>query len=158
MHKYYPHGQPDAETYLENYFEQILNHWVWHVGNYLLQKKGASIHFVFYERLLHDFAAELQHLPDYLEISLSRASQESIAGEVHFSSLKSDNPRHVQQGKANRWKAQLSEAQKEKARQLAGPLMYLLNYPLEEDEEQMPAFPEQQFVPKVNRILKQISS
>lgn len=158
MQKYYPHGQPDAETYLENYFEQILNHWVWHVGNYLLQKKEASIHFVFYERLLHDFSNELQRLLSYLGIRLSEEAISSIGAEVHFSSLKSDSPRHVHQGKSNRWMTQLSGAQKEKARQLAGPLMNLLSYPLEDHEEQLPSLPEQQFTSKVSRILKQMSA
>jgi aryl sulfotransferase len=157
MLKYYPHGQPDPERYLNSYFEQIMHHWVWHVGNYLLQRSEVPIHFVFYERLLHDFPAELQRLLDYLEISLDDEGKEAIGRAVHFSSLQKGHANHVRKGKSNRWKQQLSEAQKAKARQLAGPLMSLLHYPLEEEGAQLPSLPEQQADQKIRQTLQAIS-
>jgi aryl sulfotransferase len=154
MLKYYPHGQPDPGTYLKNHFDQIMNHWVWHVGNYLLQRSEVPMHFVFYERLLHDFPAELQRLLDFLEISLDKNATEEITSAVHFSSLKKGHTNHVRKGKSGRWKQELSPAQQERARKLAAPLMSLLNYPLHADEIKQPTLPEQQHDHKVQHILK----
>lgn len=158
MLKYYPHGQSAQEAYLKNYFDQIINHWVWHVGNYLLQRSEVSIHFVFYERLLHDFHAELQRLLNYLEIPLDERATEKIASAVHFSSLKPEHSNHLRKGKSDRWKKQFSEEQKVKAQQLAGPLMSLLNYPLETKEEKLPALPEQEYDQKINSILEEMNA
>ncbi|MFP4094382.1 MAG: sulfotransferase domain-containing protein [Cyclobacteriaceae bacterium] len=156
MQKYYPHGQPDVETYLQNYFDQIMHHWVWHVGNYLLQRSEVPIHFVFYERLLHDFPTELQRLLDYLQLSLTPAARQKIADDVHFSSLKKGHANHVRKGKSNRWKQQFNEAQQERTRKLAGPLMSLLSYSLHASKEMLPSLPEQQYSHKINLMLKEM--
>lgn len=143
MQKHYPSPYSSPEEFMEKEYERLLERWVWFVGNYLLHKEELDIHFVFYERLLHDFSNELGFLLSYLDISLSQKEQQKIAEAVTFSSMKSKSPKHLNKGKYGKWAQQLDEHQKELAIEKAGDIMQWLNYPLDlaERENGLPSLP-----------------
>lgn len=131
MKKYYPSPYSSAEEFLEEEFGVLLEQWVWFVGNYILQKEQLDLHFVFYERLLHDFENELKALLRYLDLDLSLKDQQEIKNAVSFSNMKNKSPKHLDKGKYGKWAEQLNENQKLIAVEKAGYLLQLLNYPLE---------------------------
>lgn len=144
MQKHYPTSYASPEEYFEGEYQRLLEQWVWFVGNYLLHKEELDIHFVFYERLLHDFENEFQSLIAYLETPLSREEQREIANAVIFSSMKNQSPKHLNKGKSGKWVDQLDQKQKDVAVRKAGKLMNWLDYPLTEGEafEKLPKVPD----------------
>ena len=139
MQKHYPSSYSSSEEYFEEEYEKLVDQWVWFTGNYLLHKEELDIHFVFYERLLHDFDRELKRLLQYLELDLTEQQQKEIADAVTFSSMKDKSPKHLQKGKSRKWEKQLSEEQKFLTADRAGALMEWLNYPLKaQDKNTLP--------------------
>ena len=57
--------------------------------------------------------------------------------------MKYKNPNHVQKGQKYRWTDQLSEAQIGMAKEITGPLLDILNYPVRANEADstLPRFP-----------------
>ena len=143
MQKHYPSPYSSPEEFMENEYERLVERWVWFVGNYLLHKEELDIHFVFYERLLHDFPNELKSLLSYLGISLTQQEQQDIAEAVTFSSMKSKSPKHLNKGKYGKWAQQMDYGQKELAIEKAGDLMQSLSYPLHPSggESRLPSLP-----------------
>lgn len=143
MQKYYPTSYANSEEYMQHEYEKLLDQWVWFVGNYLLHKKELNIQFIFYERLLHDFPAELNSLLKYLEIPLSQKQQQEIADAVTFSNMKNKSPEHLPKGRSGKWIDQLNQNQKDLVIEKAGILMQWLNYPLipNEAENYLPCLP-----------------
>ncbi len=131
MRKYYPKvNEPDPDTYLKRQLEGLIRHWVQHVGGYLIHKKDLQIHIVFYERLLHSFDIEINHLLEYLGIELDKEVIEHIKSEVDLMCMKSENPHHVRKGKSGEWINALTDAQKNQVIRIAGPMFEILNYPI----------------------------
>ncbi|MDT0686239.1 sulfotransferase domain-containing protein [Autumnicola psychrophila] len=159
MKKHYPSHYSSPEEFMENEFENLLERWVWFYGNYLLHKEELDIHFVFYERLLHDFPAELKYLLDYLQVSLSQKEQKELEEAVTFSNMKSKSPKHLNKGKFGKWVDQLNQKQKELAIEKTGDLMQYLNYPLEmtEGQEKLPSLTSNIPQDKLKEILQDIS-
>lgn len=141
MQKFRPTSYSSPEDFLAHEYERLLEQWVWFYGNYLLHRHELDIHFVFYERLLEDFASEFDALLNYLQLDLNPAEKAEIEEEVTFSSMKADSPRHLQKGRSRKWITQLNAAQQQKAVDIAGPLMDILNYPLTPDDKDLPALP-----------------
>lgn len=158
MKEHYPSSYVDQDAYLEGEYERLLEQWVWHTGNYLLQKDELDIHFIFYERLLLDFEQELEDLLEYLKISLAQEAREEIARKVHFSNMKDKSPDHLQKGRYGKWIRQLSVSQKETARKRTGELLQMLNYPVENQpsQKQLPKLPVKPEGQVLRRMLEQI--
>ena len=158
MQKHYPSPYSSPEDFMENEYGRLLARWVWFVGNYLLHKEELDIHFVFYERLLHDFPNELESLLSYLGQSLTQKEQQEIAEAVTFSSMKSKSPKHLNKGKYGKWAQQMDDRQKELAIEKAGKLMKVLNYPIHEDGDQgvlpflPPALPKEDLKIRLGKI------
>jgi aryl sulfotransferase len=155
MKKYYPHGEPDPDTWLAHRLESTMRHWVQHVGGYLKHKDDLEIHVVFYERLLRSFDTELSELLDYLGIELDDEAISHIKHEVDFTTMKSKNPQHVRKGKSGRWMEVFTEAQKKQAARIAGPMLQLLNYPFGEDQmdSSLPCVPVQLSTSQVEKAI-----
>ncbi|MDT0648829.1 sulfotransferase domain-containing protein [Autumnicola edwardsiae] len=159
MKKHYPSPYSSPEEFMDNEYANLLERWIWFYGNYLLHKEKLDIHFVFYERLLHNFPAELKSLLDYLQVSLSEKEQKEIEEAVTFSNMKNKSPKHLNKGKFGKWVEQLSEEQKELAIEKAGGLMQHLNYPLEtaEAHEKLPSLTSDIPKNKLEGMLRDIS-
>lgn len=159
MQQHYPSSYATPEEYLQNEYERLLDQWVWHVGNYLLQQERLNIHFVFYERLLLDIKAELQSLLQYLGLSLSKQEQQEIASAVSFASMKESSPGHLQKGRYGKWATELSDAQKEVALERSGTLLKLLHYPSgkeQEEENQVPFLPKKEERNEIKAVVEQM--
>lgn len=160
MQQFYPSTSRSAREYLENNFEKLMERWVWHVANYLYYQKELGIKVVFYERLLQDFEASLKSLLEYLEIDLSEKEQQEVADEVAFSSMQRSAPGHVRKGKSNKWANELTEDQQRRSREIAGPLLHMLSYPLLKEEikkHPLPAFPlDAGYKDKLKSIIQEI--
>jgi aryl sulfotransferase len=142
--KYYPHLDPDPETWLKRRFWSLIYRWVNHVGGYLSQAEKLNIHVIFYERLLHNFDQELEALLNYLELDLNSEVLKHIKERVDFSTMKVENPQHVRRGKSGRWKSTLTKNQKRIAMLYAGPLINYLGYPnlrTDPDKTTLPELP-----------------
>ncbi|MDT0689341.1 sulfotransferase domain-containing protein [Salegentibacter sp. F188] len=159
MKKHYPSPYSSPEEFIQNEYANLLERWVWFYGNYLLHKEELDIHIVFYERLLHDFPAELKSLLNYLQVSLSEEQQKEIEEAVTFSNMKNKSPKHLNKGKFGKWMEQLSEEQKKLAIEKAGGLMQHLNYPLKiiEGQEKLPSLTSDIPQNKLKEMLQDIS-
>ncbi len=106
-----------------------------------------DIHFVFYERLLRNFDAELGELLQYLGLQVKPESTQAITQAVEFTTMKAENPHHIRRGRAGEWATNLTSSQKQRARKIAGPLLELLGYPLFESDDPglsgLPTLPEE---------------
>ncbi len=126
----FPHEFPDPAAYLDAHLEKLTRQWVQHVGPYLKYQTECNIHFIFYERLLHNFDAELMALLAYLNVDLSPQASEMIKEAVHFSTMQAQHPHHLRKGKSGGWKNVMSLAHIKKVENRAGSLLEMLNYPL----------------------------
>lgn len=127
--KYYPPSEPDAKSFLERRFGEILQQWVEHVAGYLEKKEAFHIHFIFYERLLGAFDDEFRALSDFLGITLGPREIAAIKKEVSFENMKIERPQHLRKGESGQWREALSPKQLRMADALVGSLLSLLNYP-----------------------------
>jgi aryl sulfotransferase len=134
MQKYYPQEETDPERYLQTHFDQLMQEWVWHVFDHLRLSRPYSIHIAFYEGFLLDFDQELSRLLEYLGINLDRSQRTELAGAMHFTTLKSKNPKHLKKGTSGYWMHQLSDEQVEQAEIIAGPLIRYLHYPTRKNQ------------------------
>lgn len=159
MKKHYPSSYSSPEEFFENEYANLLERWVWFYGNYLLHKEELGIHFVFYERLLHDFPEEFKSLLNYLQVTLSEEEQKEIEEAVTFSNMKNKSPKHLNKGKFGKWVEQLSEKEKDLAVEKAGDLMQHLNYPMEtaEGQEKLPSLTSDVPKNKLEEMLQDIS-
>lgn len=138
MFKYYPQEIKDPEEFLRKNFRKLMEEWVWHVYDHLKFSEQYNIHLVSYEGFLLNFSEELSKLLEYLGIELSEEEKMFIEKEVHFSSLKKHNPKHLKKGGSGYWKEILSKEQKEMALDIAGPLINFLNYPVSDEQKMTP--------------------
>ena len=156
MQKFRPTPYASPEEFLEHEYERLLEQWVWFYGNYLLHKEELGLHFIFYERLLEDFFSEFERLLDYLQIELIAEEKKEIEKAVSFSSMKTENPGHLQKGRSRKWIKQLSTDQQKKAVEIAGSLMQLLNYPLSPEERGLPKIPDNKDRKKIEEVVSEI--
>lgn len=140
MKEHYPHSENSPDTFLDRRLEGMMRHWVEHIVSYLMHQQTFNVHVVFYERLRHEFEAELLRLLTYLEINFDASVIEQIRADVAFKTMKDQNPHHVRQGQSGQWAQVLTPTQQERAAAIAGPLLTLLNYSLSADQR-LPALP-----------------
>ena len=128
--RHFPHEFPNPGAYLDAHLERLTRQWVQHVGTYLKHQNELNFHVIFYERLLHNFDAELSDLLAYLNIDLSRQAIKAIKTAVDFSTMQVQNPDHLRKGKSGGWKKVMLPVQIKKVETRAGLLLEMLNYPL----------------------------
>jgi len=109
---YFPHKEPDRFSFIENNLEKVVRNWVKHVGNYLRYFKEYNIYIIFFERLLHNFDNELKKLIEYLGYTCDQKIIDEIRNDVSFKTMKSENPKHVREGRAGGWMDILNDGQK----------------------------------------------
>lgn len=128
MLKFFPQEETDPASFLEKNLERLAQEWTWHVFDYLRLAHSHQVHIAFYENFLLNFQSELDRLLSYLQIELEETDRLQLEESVRFSTLKKQNPKHLQNGKANQWKQALTDGQAERVEQAAGPLLELLGY------------------------------
>lgn len=129
------HNELDPTSYLSNRLYGSMLSWVRHVGDYLLHSQTHNIHFVFYERLLHDYDNEAHRLFDYLGLNLSTIQFNAVKQRVTHLEMQKINPNHVLKGQSCQWVEILSPSQNQRVLRIAGQLLEMLNYPLIPSEE-----------------------
>lgn len=131
-----PHFEKDPESFLKHALDGELRDWVAHVGGWLSIRPRIPFHVVFYERLRHDFDAEVQDLLGYLEVDLPDRAVDAIRHEVSFEIMHGSDPDHVRKGRTREWVRALSERQKVHAIRVAGGMLELLRYPIAADADE----------------------
>lgn len=155
MRRYNPHGETDPDAFLDRTLSLRMKNWVEHVGGYLKAHQRLNIHVVFYERLLHDFDAELRRLLACLDVALSEEDIARIRQDVDFAAMHSANPQHVRKGQAGQWRQALSKRQQRRARRVAGPMLRLLGYPLmATDADRLPTLPIRLVADQIDRAVQ----
>lgn len=127
-------GYQNVESYLAGMFAHEMKRWLAEVGGYLQYQAQCNIHVLFYERLLYTFDQEIEALLAYLGLSLSPQAWVALKTDVAFATMKRDHEGHVRQGQSGGWQSTLSAKQKRQAIQMAGPLLRLLHYPLDDEQ------------------------
>lgn len=139
-------GYQHAESYITGAFAHEMNRWLQEVGVYLQYQAEFNIHVVFYERLLYAFEQEIEALLVYLGLSLSPQALTALKTDVAFATMKRQHEGHVRQGQAGAWRSALNHEQKRQAIQIAGPLLTLLHYPIDDqppcDITHLPSLPD----------------
>jgi aryl sulfotransferase len=155
--EHFQDSEPDASAFLKHrLYGQILS-WVRHVAGYLVNRDTYNVKFVFYERMLHDLTGEVGELAEYLGTSLSGDRLATVVDRLGFRSMKEQNPSHVRKGTAGQWATVLSAAQKRQVAKMAGPMLRLLNYPVDESDlndgiPELPAVVERADVERAVRV------
>ena len=158
--KHFPHRETNPKSWLANNLADSLIAWVKHVGAYLKYQEKLKIHVLFYERLLHRFNDEMQLLLDYLGVNLSKEQIDQIAKETSFETMKKNHSNHLRKGQYGEWTEVLTPQQKDLSKQIAGPLLKLLNYPIEEpkpERENKLDFPQLAHPVKIQAVERAIS-
>jgi aryl sulfotransferase len=139
----HPQQEPDADTFLKHrLYEQVIT-WVQHTGGYLLHTDEYRIHFVFYERLLHDFDQEYNRLLAYLGLRLDPEAISEVKHSTRFDNMQKHNPHHLRKGESGGWAKVFTPDQAQQVRKIAGPMMKILGYPLDVSAAPvLPAMPE----------------
>ncbi|MFN8443090.1 MAG: sulfotransferase domain-containing protein [Caldilineaceae bacterium] len=125
-------GHADPQAFLNANFETNLGNWVRHVGGYLQHRRQINLHFIFYERLRYDFDKEIDALLTYLEFDLNRQSRAALQQAVDFATMQQVEGGHVRKGEVGEWRTILTPEQKAHTLAIAGPMLRLLNYPVDE--------------------------
>ena len=128
MRRYYPHGEPDPETWLDHRFDDHVRDWKWHVFDHLRYRRRFDIHFIFYEQLLHEFDRALDELLSFLVVDLSASVRGTIRRAVAFETMNRRNPDHVRRGQSEKWRTHLDDGRLRRSVEIAGSLMDLLGY------------------------------
>jgi aryl sulfotransferase len=128
-----PRYERNPDSLLAHDLDDLLRRWVFHVGGYLRARDELRIHVVFNERLLKEWERELGRLLEYLGIEANEALIEQVKRDVDFSVMKARDPDHVRRGESGQWRSTFTDVQKRHADRVAGKMMRLLGYPLEDD-------------------------
>lgn len=126
------------EEFLTERLRPLVRRWVQNVGSYLEHAAAFDVYFLFYERLLTNFDAELDRLLAYLDLDLPAEARQAIKHQTSFETMQRRNADHVRRGEAYRWREALTPAQQRTAQRIAGPMLELLNYPLDPAVEDPP--------------------
>lgn len=105
--------------------------WVAHIAHALKLSRYLNIHFVFYENLLTNFAAELDRLLVFLAIDLDAKSKAAIVEATSFTTMHQKNPYHVRRGEAGSWVEELQPHQQQEITTITRSMCKLLGYPLQ---------------------------
>jgi aryl sulfotransferase len=145
MQTFHPHTFTSPEAYLDAALSRQVRAWRQHVGGHLSGARRHNIYFVFYERLLHDFKAELAAMCRYLGIEPSPALLDAVQHDVAFEHMQESSPGHVRKGTPRQWVEQISTVHKATAVKQAGPMLALLGYPVQPDggDAGLPSVPNQ---------------
>ena len=135
------HGERSPAEYVANRLPGSTITWVRHVGRHLQNRHDFQIHFVFFERLLHDTEAELERLLDYLEVPLDASQRAELTSRIAFDSMRRRDPEHVATGQSGKWRKQLTPPQQQQVLRLASQLLDRLNYPLNSSDQRLPDLP-----------------
>ncbi|MFP4471494.1 MAG: sulfotransferase domain-containing protein [Bacteroidales bacterium] len=138
MQKYFPHNEPSFEDYIRNRLESTIHDWIWHVSDYLMLRDRHHIHFIAYEHLLDNFGETAGNLARYLDLPTDTKMMEMLNNAVHFDRLKKKDPGHVKKGRRRQWAETLTDEQVMQVREMAGPLLSLLNYPEHRQDDRLP--------------------
>lgn len=138
MKNYYPTYHESPAIYLDQELETLVNHWSNHVLEYLDRFPFDNIYFIFYENLLVSFEHELENILKYLQIPLSKEQIKAIGEATNHKNMKSDSPNHVNNVKLYKWQQKLSTEQKDRVLDQIYPVLELLNYPINEEEQKKP--------------------
>jgi aryl sulfotransferase len=134
------YGALSPTDFVFRHLTMIMMMWIRHVTGFLLLKDRA--HFVFYERLVHDFENEFGALLKYLELELSEESRCRVREITGYENMKKYNQNHLRSGTSGQWKKLLAKKLKKQAISVAGLLLETLNYPLaDEDGSSLPSVP-----------------
>ncbi len=127
----------DAHTFMKRRFFYMVRRWSEHVGSWLTaaQHPDLNIHFVFYERLLHDFDNELDRLITFLGLDISAEARARVKAETTFESMKRKYPNHLRRGTSLEWVETLTKLQKKESVAMISKMLTLLNYPLAAPEK-----------------------
>lgn len=127
----YPIKAKNPDEHLNDRLKYEVSLWVGHVGGYLKLRNALKMHVIFYERLVESFESELAQLLDYLNIELDQTIRDIVREKVSFSHMRHKDPHHVRQGKIFKWRDILTEKQKKLVVRMSGPMLKLLNYPMD---------------------------
>jgi aryl sulfotransferase len=153
---YPPHYEKDPDSFRALALDGMLRDWVQHVGGYLQQKEHLRIHVVFYERLLHEFRAELDRLLAYFGIRLDEAAIQQVENDVGFAAMRKENPFHVRQGRSDEWRRVFTAGQDQQAERIAGGMLKWLNYPVAADASpSLPSLPREIKSDVLDRAIRQ---
>ena len=124
----------DPATFLKKLLFFQVRRWAEHVGSWLqaAQDPTLNIHFIFYERLLHDFENELDQLVSFLGLDLSTSQRQRVREATTFASMKAKYPNHVRRGIDREWVEVLTPLQKSESAAMVPKMLKLLNYPVQE--------------------------
>jgi aryl sulfotransferase len=118
--------------------------WDHNVAGYLRNRDQFGIHVVFYERLIHDWDAELDRLLGYLELDLTRRQKAAVARRTRVAQMQKTSANHVARGQAYGWTRDLDTGRQAAYTEIHHPLLALLGYPLDADAagaDALPALP-----------------
>ncbi|WP_373057496.1 sulfotransferase domain-containing protein [Zunongwangia sp. H14] len=153
MKKYFPQEEKEPKKYLERHFDRMMTEWVWHVWDHLRLSEKYNIQVCFFEGFRNNFQEELSALLQYLQVALTQEQRESLEKAVSFNNLKKENPKHLRKGTSGYWKEQLSEAYKQRAMEIAGPLLEYLGYAGNKEGKRPKKFPQGHFETLKNEIM-----
>ena len=120
--------------------------WDHNVAGYLRARKQFRIHVVFYERLVHDWDAELDRLLAYLELELGPRQKLAVAQRTRLQEMKKKSALHVAKGQAYGWTRDLDAGRQEAYTGIHQALLELLGYPMTSADAEalrLPALPSQ---------------
>jgi aryl sulfotransferase len=127
----HPVAEKTPMQYLDNRIYEIVINWVNHLGQHLLQSNRIPIYFIFFERLNHLPEKEIFNLGQYLGINLHPIDIDKIISKVNFEVMKKENPYHLHRGTSGKWVKDLKNYQKRRVIKIAGPMLKLVNYPID---------------------------
>jgi aryl sulfotransferase len=104
--------------------------WDHNVEGYLRARKQFRIHVVFYERLVHDWDAELDRLLAYLGLELGPRQKQAVAQRTRLQEMKKKSALHVAKGQAYGWTHDLDARRQEEYTAIHKALLELLGYPM----------------------------
>lgn len=140
MKKHYPTWHESPSQYLGVEAENIAHKWRDHVEEYLEHAVRHNIMILFYERLQQNFIRELSLLLDYLGFSFSEKKKDEINRKVSAAQMREESPQHVRKARYYKWINEMPVEITMQMIDLTEDILKELNYPLQNNEEQLPVW------------------
>lgn len=129
MRENFPTEHEDPAAYLADRITVFPEHWANHVRGYLEAEPGLGIHIVTYEEMRANLPRSLRRIARWLGISSQTPGDiRSLSVQLGFKAMRDRRPGHVNQGKSERWRTSLTEAQNAQVIASAGSLMRRFGY------------------------------
>lgn len=132
MRQHFPTAHDDRDAYLAERIGIFPKQWAGHVKGYLEADPALGVHILTYEEMKRDLRGALLGLAGWMGLAdIPRDEFDRLATSLSFEAMRGSRPGHINRGKAERWRTELTPEMNARIIEAAGPMMTQMGYALD---------------------------